>query len=120
MPLLLAADIPPVSFGHTAEILIAAIPVAGLTVLGILGFFQMFWDHQRRLAVLKSGGTPPSSRPLEKLHLVGLVLVFVGSALILFFWAVRGLSEALLTGIIPAAAGLAILVHHHLVSQKSD
>jgi hypothetical protein len=101
-----------------AQVLLAAIPLAALVLVGVLGFFTLLWDHQRRLTIIRQGGTPPPRDFGDKLFLIGLVSAFVGSGLVLFFWATRGMGDWVLTGIVPAAAGFAIIFHRSVMSQK--
>ena len=101
-----------------AQVLILAIPLTSLVVLGALAFFTLFWDHQRRMMIIERGGTPPVRDLSDKVFLVGLVSLFVGLGLMLFFWATRGVGESLLSGIIPATAGLAIIFYRSLMSQR--
>ena len=87
-----------------AQVLVLAIPLAAIVVAGVLGFFSLFWDHQRRLMIIKQGGTPPDRDFSDRLFLFGLVSAFVGCCLVVFFWITKGVGDILLIGIIPAAA----------------
>ena len=75
---------------RAAQVLIAAIPLVGVVLLCILAFFTLLWDHQRRMMIIQKGGTPPVRDLSDKLFLVGLVSLFVGLGLMLFFWATKG------------------------------
>jgi hypothetical protein len=97
-----------------AQILLAALPLAALVLVGALVFFWMLWDHQRRLMIIARGGSLPPRVSPERLALTGVVSVCVGGALVLFVWATRGFGEGLLIGVVPAAAGAAILVTQRL------
>ncbi len=46
--------------------------------------------------------------------LSGFMLLFVGGALIVFFRATQGAGEPMLIGVVPAAAGAAIVVYQRL------
>jgi hypothetical protein len=97
-----------------AQILLAAAPLAALVLVGTLVFFWMLWDHQRRLMIISRGGEPPPRMRPERVGLTGFVSLFVGVALMLFFWATQGIDEALLIGLIPAAAGAGIVMYQRL------
>ncbi len=99
------------SLSLVAQILLASLPLAALVLVGALAFFWMLWDHQRRLMIISRGQTPPPRMPPERLRLTGFVLLFVGGALILFFWATRGMGQPMLIGVVPAAAGAGIVVY---------
>ncbi len=97
-----------------AQILLASLPLAALVLVGVLVFFWMLWDHKRRLMIIARGGTPPPRLRPERLMLTGFILLFVGGALILFFRATQGTGQPMLIGVVPAAAGAAIVVYQRL------
>lgn len=94
-----------------AQVLISVLPLVTIVVLGILGFFYMKWDHQKRMLIIEKGGTPPPKKFNEKLLLMGFLSLFIGIGLTIFFILQIGLNNALLGGIIPLAAGLGILTY---------
>jgi len=94
-----------------AQILLAALPLAALVLVGVLVFFWMLWDHQRRLMIITHGGSPPPRLPPGRLMLTGVISLFVGGALTLFFWVAQGLGHAMLVGVVPAAAGAGIVAY---------
>jgi hypothetical protein len=96
------------------QILLAAAPLAAMVLVGALVIFWMLWDHQRRLMIISRGGDPPPRMRPERLALTGVVSLFVGAALMLFFLATKGIDEVLLIGLIPAAAGAGIVVYQRL------
>jgi hypothetical protein len=106
--------------GLVAQILLAALPLAALVLVGALVFFWMLWDHQRRLMIISRGGSPPLRLRPERLTLTGVVSLFVGGTLVLFFWVTRGGGEAMLVGVVPAAAGAGILVYQRLARGGRD
>jgi phosphate/sulfate permease len=113
--LLLEASI---GLNDTAQVIIAIVPLVSVIVLGILSFFFMLWDHQKRMIIIQKGGTPPSRKINEKLLLLGIVALFIGVGLTVFFIIYNGLSPSLLGGIIPTTAGLGIITAHVILYRK--
>jgi hypothetical protein len=99
----------------SAQVIIAIVPLVSVIVLGILTFFYMMWDHQKRLLIIQKGGTPPSRKIEEKLFLLGIVSLFIGIGLTVFFIIYNGLSPSLLGGIIPTTAGLGIITAYAII-----
>ena len=95
----------------SAQILISILPLVTIVVLGMLAYFYMKWEHQKRMLIIEKGGTPPPKRFNEKLLLIGILSLFIGIGLTIFFIVQTGLSNELLGGIIPLAAGLGILTY---------
>jgi hypothetical protein len=96
-------------------VIIAIVPLVSVIVLGILTFFFMMWDHQKRLLIIQKGGTPPSRKIEEKLFLLGIVSLFIGIGLTIFFIIYNGISPSLLGGIIPTTAGLGIITAYVII-----
>jgi hypothetical protein len=98
-----------------AQILLASLPLATLVLVGVLVFFWMLWDHRRRMMIIARGGNPPPLLRPDKLPLVGYVSLFIGVALMAFFGVTqRGVGQAMLMGVVPAAAGAGVLVYQRL------
>jgi hypothetical protein len=87
-------------------------------LLAILSFFFILWDYKRKRLIIERGGTPVPRKIDEKLLLIGIVALFVGVGLLVFFALKTGLSDALLGGIIPTTAGLGIITYYGLVQRK--
>ena len=102
----------------TAQIIIAIVPLTSVVVLGILTYFYMLWDHQKRILIIQKGGTPPSHKIDEKLLLLGIVALFIGFGLTVFFIIYNGLSPSLLGGIIPTTAGMGIITAYTIIYRK--
>ena len=63
-------------------------------------------------------GIAPKPRNIDdKLLLIGIVSLFVGIGLLLFFSLKTGLSNSLLGGIIPTASGMGIITYYILIQQ---
>ncbi|MBN2531762.1 MAG: hypothetical protein JXB88_02660 [Spirochaetales bacterium] len=102
----------------SAQVIIAIVPLVSVIVLGILTFFFMLWDHQKRMIIIQKGGSPPSHRIDEKLLLLGIVALFIGIGLTVFFIIYNGMNPPLLGGIIPTTAGLGIITAYIILYRK--
>lgn len=96
----------------TAQILIAIIPLTAVVMLTGLFFFYLFWDYKKQVHIIEKGGKPPRHRIDEKLLLIGIVALFVGIGLTIFFAVYTGFTPSLLGGIIPLTSGLGIVVYY--------
>ena len=102
----------------SAQVLIAALPLVAVVLLSVLTFFFILWDYKRKRLIIERGGTPVPRNIDEKLLLIGIVALFVGVGLLVFFALKTGLSDALLGGIIPTTAGLGIITYYVLVQRR--
>jgi hypothetical protein len=103
------------SLRPSAQVLIASIPLVAVTLLAVLTFFFILWDYKRSRLIIERGGTPVPRHLDEKLLLIGIVALFVGVGLLVFFALKTGLSDSLLGGIIPTTAGLGIITYYLLI-----
>ena len=94
-----------------AQIIIAIIPVAGITFATILIFFALLWrHHETKLRILK-GCYSPSHFNLRAFSLLaGLCLIGTGLVLTTMFLLLTGKSWGLLGGLLPLAIGLALTI----------
>jgi hypothetical protein len=106
------------SLRPSAQVLIASLPLVAVVLLAILTFFFILWDYRRKRLVIERGGTPTPRNLDEKLLLIGIVALFVGVGLLVFFALKTGLSDALLGGIIPTTAGMGIITYYVLVHRR--
>jgi hypothetical protein len=104
-----------VSLSRAAQVLIAALPLVAVIVLGILSYFYLLWDYRKNMLIIEKNGTPRERNIDDKLLLLGVVALFVGAGLLLFFALHSGVSNSLLGGIIPTMTGLGIITHYILV-----
>ena len=98
-----------------AQVLIAAIPIVSVSVLAVLSFFVVLWDYRKQQLMIERGLTPKPRNIDDKLLLIGIVAVFVGAGLLVFFGLKTGLSNSLLGGIIPTASGMGIITYYILI-----
>ncbi len=107
------------SLRPSAQVLIASIPLVALVLLSVLTFFFILWDYRRARLIIERGGTPVPRRIDEKLLLIGIVALFVGVGLLVFFALKTGLSNSLLGGIIPTMTGVGIITYYALIHRSS-
>jgi hypothetical protein len=105
-----------------AQILIAATPIAGVVITGVVIFFYLLWRHREISLQIKTGGYRPSSFNLRLFALfTGLLLVGVGLVLTIVTALVTGLSYTLLGGMIPSGLGICLLIFYQLTTgQEAD
>ena len=65
--------------------------------------------------MIERGMTPKPKNIDDKLLLLGIVALFVGVGLLVFFSLKTGLSNSLLGGIIPTASGMGIITYYILI-----
>ncbi len=112
LPLLSTDSTGFVSLNPSAQVLIASLPMVAIILLAVLSFFFILWDYRKNRLIIEKGGTPVPRRIDEKLILIGIVSLFVGAGLLVFFALKTGLSNSLLGGIIPTMAGLGIITYY--------
>ena len=99
-----------------AQVLIAAIPIVSVSVLAVLSFFVILWDNRKQQLMIERGLTPKPRNIDDRLLLIGIVALFVGVGLLVFFSLKTGLSNSLLGGIIPTASGMGIITYYVLIT----
>jgi uncharacterized RDD family membrane protein YckC len=99
-----------------AQVLIAAIPIVSVSVLAVLSFFVILWDYRKQQLMIERGLNPKPRNIDDRLLLIGIVALFVGVGLLVFFSLKTGLSNSLLGGIIPTASGMGIITYYILIT----
>ena len=99
-----------------AQVLIAAIPIVSVSVLAVLSFFVILWDYRKQQLMIERGLNPKPRNIDDRLLLIGIVALFVGVGLLVFFGLKTGLSNSLLGGIIPTASGMGIIIYYILIT----
>jgi hypothetical protein len=95
-----------------AQVIIAVIPIVGITMTAVVAFFYLLWHHRRRMLLIKTGQYHKEDFDLLSFSLLtGLLLVSVGISLTVFF-AVVDAGYGLLGGLIPLAFGTGFLVYY--------
>ena len=100
------------SLAVPAQVLIAILPLVAVIMLSVLLFFTLMWEFKKKKMLIEKG--QEHERPLgyEKLFLLGIVSFCIGAGLVVFFALNSGISSSLLGGIIPAMAGLGIIIFY--------
>ena len=104
----------------TAQVLIAVLPLVAVVLLAVLTYFFFLWDYKRNRLIIEKGQTPVPRNIDDKLLLIGIVALFVGVGLLIFFSLYNGLSNSLLGGIIPFTAGLGIVTHYIIMHGRRN
>jgi heme/copper-type cytochrome/quinol oxidase subunit 2 len=103
-----------------AQLLIAILPLVAVVLLAVLTFFIILWDYRAKKASIEKGQQPVPRNIDDKLLLIGIVSLFVGVGLLVFFVLYNGLSNSLLGGIIPLAVGLGIITHYIIMQTRRN
>ncbi len=103
------------SLNAASQVLIASLPLVAVVLLFVLSFFFLLWDYRKNRLIIEKGGTPAPLKIDEKLFLIGIVALFVGIGLLVFFALYTGLSNSLLGGIIPTMAGLGVITFYVVI-----
>ncbi len=98
-----------------AQVLLSLIPIVAIVIVGILSFFALQWDNRKRLLIIEKGGRPAPRSIDDKLLLIGIVALFVGIGLTVFFSVHNGLSNSLLGGIVPMMVGLGVITSYAVI-----
>ena len=100
-----------------AQVIVALIPIVGISFGAILIFFFMLWHHrENKLRILKGDEVHEQKRLDLGTYtlLIGLCLTGCGAVLSLMFFLIDGLSWAALGGLLPLSLGLMLLAFHKL------
>ena len=98
-----------------AQVIIAVIPIVGITVGAVVVIFYLLWAHRRRTLLIKAGHYRRPEFDLFSFSLLaGLLLFSVGLALTVFLTVMTGATYGLLGGIIPLSMGTGLLAYHFI------
>jgi hypothetical protein len=93
-----------------AQVIVAVIPIVGIVMASVVAFFYLLWGHREKVRLIERGLFEPRKLDFEAFCLLsGLLLAFVGAVLTIMFIVLGTRSFALLGGLIPLAAGAALL-----------
>jgi hypothetical protein len=95
-----------------AQVIIALIPIVGVTMTAVVAFFYLLWHHRRRMLLIKAGQYQKGDFDLLSFSLLtGLLLASIGTGLTVFF-AVMDAGYGLLGGVIPLSIGIGFLAYY--------
>jgi hypothetical protein len=98
-----------------AQVIIAIVPIVGISIGGIVLFFYILWHHHEIKLQIKTGTYKPAKFDYKTFSLLcGLLLTLVGFFLTIIFAVLDHLSYTLLGGLIPFATGLSFLLFYKL------
>ena len=96
---------------RAAQVLIALIPIVGIVMGSTVVFFWVLWGHRRKTLMIRQGVRSEINFDVRTFSLLaGLLNLFVGSVLTVFFLAKEGFAYSLLGGLIPLSVGISLLV----------
>lgn len=100
-----------------AQVIIAIVPIVGITFSAIIIFFALLWKHiEIKLRISKNTYTPPVFNWKVFSLFTGLCLVGVGFSISLLFLIISGVTYGLLGGIIPLILGIMFLIFYKIVA----
>ncbi len=104
-----------------SRIILSLIPVLGIIFGSVLLFFFFLWHYRLRRELIRAGLYKPSTFRNFRVFclLLGNLALFVGIPMTLLFYALQGLTYAMLGGVIPVGAGIGLLVFYALASREN-
>lgn len=100
-----------------AQVIIAIVPIVGITFSAIVIFFALLWKHiETKLRISKNTYNPPVFNWKLFSLFAGLCLIGVGFSITLLFILISGLSYGLLGGVIPLVLGIMLVIFYRLIS----
>ena len=104
-----------------ARVILSLIPAFGIVFGSVLLFFFFYWHFSIRRELIRAGLYRPSTFRNFRVFclLVGSLATFVGIPMTVLFYALQGLTYAMLGGLIPLGAGLGFLVFYALASREN-
>jgi hypothetical protein len=104
-----------------AQVLIALIPIVGISLGSVVAFFYLLWTHRERKLLIQRGAWTPLRIDLNTFCLLsGLLLSGVGLVLSILILLVNGIGYGLLGGLIPLALGGSLLVFVRLRERRHE
>lgn len=98
---------------HSAQVIIALIPIVGIAIGGTILFFYLLWAHHETKLRIRMGTYNKTEFGLKTFSLLGgILLVGIGTILTLLFALIDGLSYLLLGGLVPLVVGIGLLVFY--------
>ncbi|MGI5058384.1 hypothetical protein [Treponema pectinovorum] len=96
-----------------AQVIIAIIPIVGISIGGIVIFFSLLWHHLEVNKQIAAGIYNRGKFDLKSYSLlIGLLLTGIGFILTLFFALTGGISPSLLGGLVPFAIGICLIIFY--------
>lgn len=101
----------------SAQVILALIPIVGITFSFLLIFFAILWKHHEvKLRISKNTYNPPAFNWKTFSLLSGLCLSGIGVAITIIFLIISGVTYGLLGGVIPFILGVMLLIFYKLIA----
>ncbi len=99
------------TLGTVAQVILAVVPIVGIVMGGIVVFFYLLWRNSQISLLIKTDKYQQTQFNVKVFSLLtGFILTGVGIVLSIVFFLVKGVSYALLGGLIPLAIGISLLL----------
>jgi hypothetical protein len=96
-----------------AQVIVTIIPIVGIVFGCLVIFFYLYWGHKQKILLIEKGLYRKIDFDLEAFSLfTGLLLACIGGSLVVFFLVMQGFSYGVLSGLIPLATGISLLVFY--------
>lgn len=99
-----------------AQVIVSIIPIVGIVMGCTVIFFYLLWNYKLKREMIEKGIYSRTPFDMETFSLLaGLVLFILGLILVFFFLIKDGFSYGVLSGLIPAAIGLSLLIYVRII-----
>lgn len=96
-----------------AQIIVTIIPIVGIVLGCTVLFFYLLYSHREKMLMIEKGLIKKTNFDIDLFSLfAGLLLTGIGLCLTIFFQLKEGISYGTLSGIIPLACGLSLIVFY--------
>ncbi|MBN2040817.1 MAG: hypothetical protein JW864_12310 [Spirochaetes bacterium] len=96
-----------------AQIIVTIIPIVGIIMGALVLFSYIYYNYKQKLVMIEKGTFRKLNFDLDAFSLfTGLLLFIFGFFLTIFFLVKEGFGYSLLSGIIPLACGLSLLIYY--------
>lgn len=104
-----------------ARVILSLIPAFGIVFGSVLLFFFFFWQYSIRRELIRAGLYRPATFRNFRVFclLLGSLAVFVGIPMTILFYAIQGMTYAMLGGVIPLGAGIGLLVFYAVAAREN-
>mgnify|MGYP000844247702 CR=1 FL=1 len=95
-----------------AQIIVSIIPIVGIVMGCAVILFYLFFSFKLKREMIQKGIYSRTPFDMETFSLLaGLILFILGLILVFFFLVKDGFSYGVLSGLIPSAIGLSLLIY---------
>jgi hypothetical protein len=94
---------------EAAQVIVTIIPIVGIVFGFVAILMYLLLQHKQRILMIEKG-LFKSTFDMDNFSLfTGLILLFIGLVLLIFFLLKEGLTYAMLSGLMPLAVGISFL-----------